>query len=122
MKNEKVKSKISLQDIGDFYFNLGYRGKKLHAILIKDKAYQELLKNKKGAIAKKMNLKSSDRVKYALSTEADLEILSQCNLLMKEKLFKNDKYLIKLIKSQLLDDWRTPLLKKLKSLAVKYLK
>ena len=119
MKNEKPK-KISLQDIGDFYFNLGYREEKLEAALSKDKAYQQLLKNKKQKITKTLKVSPTDKKKYALATDIDLEILNQCNVLAKQKLSESDEELIELIKSQLLDDWRSPLLKKLKSLFKKY--
>jgi len=61
-----------------------------------------------------------EKKKYVLATDIDLKILSQCNGLLKQNLSENDEKLIELIKSQLLDDWRTPLLKKLKSLFKKY--
>jgi len=89
-------------------------------VLKKDKIYQELLKAKKQKITKSFKINVSDKMKFVLSTDADLEILNQCNILMKEKLSKDDKELVELIKSQLLDDWRTPLLKSLNALLKQY--
>lgn len=115
----KIKKK-SLQSIEDFYFDLGYRSEKFRVALKKDKEYQKLLKEKKQKIAKKVEVSSTDKKKYVLATDADLEILSLCNALAKKKLIENDKQLVALIKSQLLDDWRSPLLKALNQLLKKY--
>ncbi|MCX6789101.1 MAG: hypothetical protein NTZ42_00610 [Candidatus Gribaldobacteria bacterium] len=118
-KNQKISQ---LQSIGDFYYNLGYKGDKLSDTLKKDKIYQELLKAKKQKITKSFKISASDKMKFVLSTDTDLEILSQCNALIKEKLLKSDRELVELIKSQLLDDWRAPLLEKCQSLTIKYLR
>ena len=52
-----------------------------------------------------------------LLTGKDIEILRRCNRL--EKNAGQDADIIKLIKSQLEEDWRRPLLKKLKALGKK---
>jgi len=65
---------------------------------------------------------SSEKKKYALSTDADFEILHQCKQLQKYKLTAVDAELVKLIKSQLEDDWRKPLIKALNRLQGKYRK
>lgn len=118
-KNQKISL---LQSIGDFYYNLGYEGDKLNNALKKDKVYQKLLQAKKQKITKSFKVSASDKIKFILSTDTDLEILNQCNLLIKKELSKDDRELVELIKSQLLDDWRMSLLKKLHSLTIKYLK
>ena len=120
MNNKKAKKQKSLQSIEDFYFDLGLRGEKFRGALRMDKEYQKLLKEKKQKISKVLKINSTDKKKYALTTYTDLEILSQCNALTKQKLSTSDKELVLLIKSQLSDYWRTPLLKKLQSLLKKY--
>ncbi len=54
--------------------------------------------------------------KYPLKTKRDLQILNLCKSLEKSKLTKEDKYLVKLIKTQLEKDWRKYLLAKLNKL------
>lgn len=111
---------MSLQSIEDFYFDLGYRSEKFRVALREDKEYQKLLKDKKQKITKKFKVSPIDKKKYVLATDADLEILGICNILVKQKLSENDRKLVDLIKSQLLDDWRSPLLKALNQLLKKY--
>ncbi|MBU0591739.1 hypothetical protein KKF81_05135 [Candidatus Micrarchaeota archaeon] len=57
---------------------------------------------------------------YILPTERDYEILKKCEKLEKLKLSKNDYELVEFIKTQLEDDWRTPLLRKLDSVIKRY--
>ena len=118
MKNQK--NKISLQSIEDFYFDLGYRSEKFRVALKKDKEYQKLLKDKKQKITKKFKVNPTDKKKYVLATDADLKILGLCNILLKQKLSENDRKIVELIKSQLLDYWRSPLLKMLNNLCKQY--
>jgi len=54
--------------------------------------------------------------KYLLPTQRDVEILNKCKQIEKLKLLKEDKTLVKLIKTQLEKDWRKHLLKKLDEL------
>ncbi|MFA4831572.1 MAG: hypothetical protein WC862_04080 [Patescibacteria group bacterium] len=54
--------------------------------------------------------------KYLLPTKRDREILEKCEMLEKNKLSKQDKFTVKLVKSQLEDDWRAPLLRVLNKL------
>jgi len=61
-----------------------------------------------------------DRKKYVLKTSQDEWILKACKKLEKHKLFPQDKFLVKFIKTQLYDDWRGPLTGKLKKLLKKY--
>jgi len=114
--------KKSLQQIEDFYINLGYRGNKLRKILAKDKVYQKLLKQRKRKLTKKFKTTSLEKKKYVLSTNSDFEILAKCKQLEKLKLTKQDRILVKLIKTQLEEDWRKPLQKTLNRLLKKYLK
>ncbi|HJX50306.1 hypothetical protein A3K73_00340 [Candidatus Pacearchaeota archaeon RBG_13_36_9] len=62
----------------------------------------------------------SEKKKYVLKEKRDLEILGKCKALEKKKLSKSDKILVKLIKTQLEDDWRNPLLKAVNKLVKKY--
>lgn len=62
----------------------------------------------------------SDKKKYLLPKEEDLEILDKSKRLEKLSLTDEDKYLVKLIKTQLLENWRKPLLRELNLLLQKY--
>jgi len=55
-----------------------------------------------------------------LSLDIDFEILAKCKQLEKLNLSKEDKFLVKLIKSQLEYDWREPLIRTLNKLLRKY--
>ena len=112
----------SLQEIEDFYINLGYRGNKLRKVLTRDKEYQKLLKKRKQKLTKQFKVTTSEKKKYVLSTDNDFEILAKCKLLEQLNLTKEDKILVKLIKTQLKDDWRKALLKTLERLLKKYKK
>ena len=68
----------------------------------------------------KIKITSSEKKKYVLSKKADLEILAKCKQLEQLKLLEKDKFLVKLIKTQLERDWRKPLKKVLYSLLKKY--
>ena len=111
-----------LQEIADYYINLGYKGAKLRKALIKDKEYQKLLEGRKEKLTKKIRISSSEKKKYTLSTDTDFEILEKCKQLEKLKLNKDDRLLVKIIKTQLEDDWRKYLLKTLNQLIKKYKK
>jgi hypothetical protein len=63
---------------------------------------------------------SAEKKRYILSTDTDLEILLKCKQLEKEKLTREDRFLVKFIKTQLEDDWRKPLIKTLNNLLKKY--
>ena len=55
-----------------------------------------------------------------MPTNEDYEILSKIKQLEKLKLTKQDKYLIKFVKTQLEHDWRKPILKTLSKVLKKY--
>lgn len=57
---------------------------------------------------------------YVLRTSINLEIFDKCKRLEKLRLGKQDKELVKLIKTQLKRDWSKPLMQKLNSLLKKY--
>lgn len=110
----------SLQKIEDSYINKGYKGYDLRKILEKDNEYKNLLKKKKEKLTKKFKVSISEDKKYVLSTDIDFEILKKCKKIEKLELTKQDRLLIRLIKSQLKDDWRSPLLKILNKIVRKY--
>ncbi|MDD5626495.1 MAG: hypothetical protein PHW01_00555 [Patescibacteria group bacterium] len=112
----------SMQAIEDFYLNLGYQGYKLRKVLKEDRHYQELLQRRKQRLTKQFQLTPLEKSKYVLATDIDFEILAQCKKLEKLHLTSGDKILVQLIKSQLEDDWRKPLLKILNQLLKKYKK
>ncbi|OIP57332.1 MAG: hypothetical protein COX79_01155 [Candidatus Levybacteria bacterium CG_4_10_14_0_2_um_filter_36_16] len=63
-----------------------------------------------------------DREKYVLKEAIDEEILIKCKRLETTELNDQDKLLVKLIKTQLEDDWRTPLVKEIARVFKKYFK
>ena len=63
-----------------------------------------------------------ERKKYVLSDKKDLIILQKIKFLEKKKLCKEDKETLKLIRTQLEKNWRTPLIKYLNKLSKKYRK
>ena len=118
---EKTK-KISLDTIAEFYIQKGYTGYKLRKILEKDKEYQKLISNKRKKISKKFKATKKEKAKYVLSIDKDFEILDKCKKLLKQKISKTDKEIIHLIKTQLEDEWRSPLIDYLNKLLKKYKK
>jgi hypothetical protein len=110
----------SLQQIEDFYINSGYRGNELCKVLAKDKEYQKLLKERKQKLTKRFGVTQTEKRKYVLSTNNDFEILAKCKQLEKLKLSKEDRLLVKVIKTQLEDDWRKSLERLLNQLLKKY--
>lgn len=65
-------------------------------------------------------ISAADKRKYVLPKKRDFEILLKCKVLKKRKLSKQDAASVKLIKTQLENDWRTPLLKELNRILLKY--
>src|SRR3989344_4681886 len=98
--------KKSLQDIEDFYVNKGHVGNKLRKILEKDKDYVRLVKLRKERLTKELSLSTNETKKYVMSTDKDYDILSKVKVLEKLKLNKEEKFIIKLIRTQLEHDWR----------------
>ena len=111
--------KKSLQQVEDFYITLGYKGDKLRKALKEDGGYQKLLRERKQKLAKDFKVTKTEKKKYILSTKEDYEILAKCKQLEKLKLTKEDKFLVGLIKMQLEDNWRGPLLRTLNKLLKK---
>ena len=62
----------------------------------------------------------AERKKYVLSTKKDIYMLATCKELESKILSPEDKRLCRLIKSQLEEDWRKPLIKIIKDIAKKY--
>ncbi|NQV08366.1 hypothetical protein HQ529_00775 [Candidatus Woesearchaeota archaeon] len=112
--------KKSVQQIEDSYINLGYKGDKLRKAVEKDKEYKNILKEKKQRLTKRFRITSQEKKKYVMATDSDFEILGKCKQLEKLRLTKEDRSLVKLLKTQLEDDWRTPLIKFINKLMKKY--
>ncbi len=70
----------------------------------------------------KFKLTALERKKYLMPEERDWIILKKIKKLEEKKLSKEDKLLVKLIKTQLEKDWRKPLIIKLDKLSKKYKK
>ena len=69
-----------------------------------------------------MKLSAYEKRNYLMPDKKDFLILSKIKKLEQKKLSKTDKDTIKLIRTQLKKDWRTPLIKYLNKLAKKYKK
>ena len=67
-----------------------------------------------------MVVKPQDRKKYLLKEDRDFQILEKIYQLEKYKLSSEDVRVVKLIRTQLEDDWRKPLIQFLDKLAKKY--
>lgn len=67
-----------------------------------------------------IKITSADRKRYPLPDKSDLEILRKIKYLEKMKITKSEKDLLKLIRSQLLDNWRKPLIVILNKMIKKY--
>lgn len=63
---------------------------------------------------KQIKITKEDKKKYALNTKTDLNILIKIKRLELKKLSRENKRMLKFIKSQLENNWRKPLIKELK--------
>ena len=67
-----------------------------------------------------MKIRAIDKKRYALVEKRDYQILEKIYRLEKCKLTAADKRLMCFMRTQLKDDWRTPLLKFLDGMVKKY--
>lgn len=67
-----------------------------------------------------MDVSPEEKKKYVLKTEQDYEILAKIKQLEKKKLSTAEKELVTFLRTQLEEDWRTPMIKKLDALLKKY--
>lgn len=110
----------SLQEIEDYYVRQGLKGEVLRNALNDDLEYQRLLKKRKLVIRNKYGITEAEERDYILPNEEDYQILSRVKSLDNKKLSKEDRETVEIIKSQLKDDWRAPLISKLQHLLEKY--
>lgn len=110
----------SLQEIEDFYIQRGYSGDKFRQALKEDAQYQKPLVTKKSKLQKKFTVSKEEEKIYVLSTDNDYDILGKCKILENKSLSTCDLDMVKLIKSQLQDDWRKPLTEKINVIFKKY--
>ena len=113
-------TKKSLQTIEDFYRNQGYRGDRLRRVLKKDKEYKRILSDRRRRLSIELKITPSEKRRYVLSTDEDLEILGVIKYLERRNISKEDQELLKLFRTQLEHEWRKPLLHKLNTLVKKY--
>ncbi len=104
----------------DFYIGKGYNGEKLHKVLLKNKDYVKLLHERKQKLTKKISLTKSEAKNYVLSRDEDYTILEKVKLLEKKRLTKEERFLLKLIRTQLEHDWRKRLIKELDKILLRY--
>ncbi len=109
-----------MQKIEDYYVSQGLKGEELRAALENDTRYQTLLKERKALIKNKFSITDQEEKDYLLPNEEDYEILSKVKFLEGKELTDHDKEILSLIKTQLKDDWRSPILDKLNEILQKY--
>lgn len=68
----------------------------------------------------KFGISAEEKEKYVLSIDKDYEILDKIHRLEKEKLFPEDKRMVKFIRTQLREDWRSPVIELLNEMLKKY--
>lgn len=85
-----------------------------------DKDFQSALAEKKQQIGNKYGVNKEDEKKYLLPLEVDYEILSKIKELETKQLNDEDSRLVKVIKAQLEEEWRKPLMEELNQLLEKY--
>ena len=68
----------------------------------------------------KYNISEEEAIKYELPREKDYLILGEIIKLEQKQLSDNDRIIIEFCKSQLLNDWRAPLLEKVNEISIKY--
>lgn len=115
-----IKTGKTLQEIENHYLRQGLKGEKLRQALEKDKEFQELLKQKKSTIRSKYGITENEEQIYLLPNEEDYKLLVKIKELETKSLNENDKETVKLIKSQLLVEWRKPLIEVINKLLQKY--
>ena len=69
-----------------------------------------------------MKLTSYEKRNYVMNDKNDFVILKKIKLLEKKKLNSKDKKTINLIRTQLKKNWRSPLIKYLDKIIIKYKK
>lgn len=79
-----------------------------------------LVRERMHRLSKKVHLTEYEKKKYGMSTDKDYEILLKTKRLEKLKLTKEDRFLVKLIRTQLEHDWRKPLMHTLNKILRKY--
>ena len=112
--------KKSLQRIEDFYMSQGYKESSLRRLLSKDKDYQKLLKKRKQKLTNKISLTKTEEKKYVMSIDEDYEILSKVKQLEKLNLSREERFLVKFIRTQLEHDWRKWLIIELDKVLLKH--
>ena len=90
--------------------------------MLKDKEYQKILKQKKQKISKQIPLTKVEKRNYVMSTHEDYEILSEVKKLEKLNLNKEEKFIVKFVRSQLELDWRKELVKELNKMLARHKK
>lgn len=68
----------------------------------------------------KIKLTKSEKKKYALKDKIDLEIFAEIKNLENKKLNKENKRMLRFIKTQMEWDWRKPLIKELNKIKRNY--
>ena len=112
--------KKSLQAIQDFYQRKGLQDSSLRRALERDKEYARILNQRRNRLKANFKIKKAEQKKYVLSLDEDYHILGKIKILLQQKLTKEDKEIVTLLRTQLEHDWRKPLLTYLNKTIKKY--
>ena len=119
-KGIQAAMKDSLQEIADAYGRAGLCGQRLRTALAKDSRYQQLLRARKQKLTKQFRVPPWERAHYVLATDEDFAILAKLRSLERLPLSAEDRRLVRFIRSQLILEWRKPVLRTLDRLLTKY--
>lgn len=111
----------SLQTIDDEYVRKGLRSEALRKAVEADSRHQQLIAERKQRLTVDRTIATSEEDnRYVLSTDQDYEILDKIHQLEARPFSDADHGLVRLIRTQLEADWRSPLIEKLNKLLGKY--
>lgn len=110
----------SLQEIEDYYSQKGLTGAALREATENDTEYRKIREEKYARLTQKFNVTDEEKAKYSLSTDQDYEILEMIHRLEAKSLSAEDAEIIEFVRTQLEDDWRTPIVEFLERMSKKY--
>lgn len=105
----------SLQQIEDSYKRRGFSGAELRRALERDEEWRSIWQERRAKLNRKSKPTRREKT-YVLSTDEDYEILRAIKDLEAMALTKDEKEIVRLLRTQLKHDWRSPLLHFLQAL------
>jgi hypothetical protein len=119
MKKININNK-SAQEIEDYYVDRGLKNDELRRALMSDSEYRQVINNKRRQRINIFGLTSSEKLRYVLATDLDVDILKRTKSLLGCELSEEDRETLEFILTQLYEDWRSPIFDKLNAIERKY--